>query len=116
MAQAAYDNTDDGFTGWVDAQFLDLTGAMANEWKEYTFKLRNTGLCLTQCKDTLFWSKNVKTGHITAALAYDTTISSTFSALIPIWFKEVWRWKLPLKTVLFSWLLMTECILTWNML
>ena len=58
----------------------------------------------------------MKTGTISAALAYKSTVSTTFSECIPMWFKEVWRWKLPLKTVIFSWLLLAERILTWNML
>ena len=116
LAQAASNNTDVGFTGWVDEQFLELTGAHAIEWKEYTYQLQNSGLCLKQCKDTLYWSRNVKTGHITAALAYATTVPSCFSTIIPRWFKEVWKWKLPMKTVLFTWLLLAERILTWNVL
>ena len=58
----------------------------------------------------------MKTGTISVALAYKSIVSTTFSECIPMWFKEVWRWKLPLKTVIFSWLLLAERILTWNML
>ena len=93
-----------------------MTGDLANEWSDYTYKLKNTGLSLNRCKDSLFWSKNVKTGTISAALAYKSSVPSTFSECIPLWFKEVWRWNIPLKTVLFSWLMLAERILTWNML
>ena len=116
LAQAALHTTDEGFTGWVDAQFLNLNGALATEWKEYTYLLKNSGLCLNLDKDTLYWSKNLKSGHITAALAYSSSVHTNVSAHIPNWFKEVWHWKLPLKTILFSWLLMAERILTWDIL
>ena len=100
----------------MDAQELHLTGTLATEWIDYIYKLRSSGLRLQHCKDSLFWSKNVKTGSITTALAYKSIVSTTFSECIPMWFKEVWHWKLPLKTVIFSWLLLDERIFTWNML
>ena len=58
----------------------------------------------------------MRTGTISAALAYSSAVSSTFPDCIPTWFKAVWRWKFHLKTVIFTWLLLAEHILTWNML
>ena len=116
LAQVAIFTDGDSFTRWADARDLNLTRDLANEWSDYTYKLKNTGLSLNRCKDSLFWSKNVKTGTISAALAYKSSVPSTFSECIPLWFKEVWRWNIPLKTVLFSWLMLAERILTWNML
>ena len=116
LAQAGIYLADHSFTGWKGARDLHLTGTLAAEWEDYTYKLRNTGLRLQQNKDSLYWSRNVKTGNITAALAYKTTVSAIFTECIPLWFKEVWRWRIPLKTVIFSWLLLAERIHTWKML
>ena len=116
LAQAASDSEEDSFTGWADAQDLNLTGTLATEWNDYIYKIRNTGLSLNHCKDSLFWSKNGKTGTITVALAYSSSVNTSYTECIPLWFKEVWHWKLPLKTVIFSWLMLADRILTWNML
>ena len=116
LAQAAKYIDENFFTVWMDARDLNLTGTMATEWNYYIYKLRNTGLRLYHVRDSLIWSKNVRTGSITAALAYSSTVFSTFPDCIPIWFRAVWRWKIPLKTVIFSWLLLAGRILTWNML
>ena len=91
LAQAAKVTDDNLFTVWKDAEDLNLTGTMADEWNYYTYQLRNTGIRLQLCKDSLIWSKNAKTGTITAALAYSSTVSSSFPDCIPVWFKEVWR-------------------------
>ena len=115
LAQASINYEDDRFTGWEDAQTINLIGSHATEWNDYIYKIRNTGLSLHHCKDSLFWSRNVNTGNITAALAYSSSVNTTFLECIPLWFKEVWHWKLPLKTVLFSWLLLADRILTWNL-
>ena len=100
----------------MDARDLNLTGTMATEWNYYIYKLRNTVLRLYHVRDSLIWSKNVKTGTIIAALASSSSVISTFPECISIWFKEVWRWKIPLNMVIFSWLLLGKRILTWNML
>ena len=102
LAQAAINYEDDRFTGWEDAQTINMTGSHAIEWNDYIYKIRNTGLSLQHCKDSLFWSRNGKIGNITAALAYSSSVNTTFPECIPLWFKEVWHWKLPLKTVIFS--------------
>ena len=60
LAQAAKNIDGDCLTGWLDAQDINLNGILATEWNDYTYKLRNSGLRLHQCKDSLIWSMNVK--------------------------------------------------------
>ena len=112
LAQAAKIGSGDNFTCWANAQDLGLDGDAGREWNNYIYGLKNLGICLKLIKDTLCWSKNIKDGTITAALAYKTTSRQGNSDLIPEWFSKVWKWGLPLKITLFSWLMIANCILT----
>ena len=54
LAQIAIDYVDDRSSGWADAQTLDLLGPLAIEWDAYIYKIRNSGLRLQHCKDSLY--------------------------------------------------------------
>ena len=114
LAQAAKPNMADGFTCWSDAQNLGLSGDEGRVWNKYIFDLKNLGICLSQEKDTLCWSRNLKDGSITAALAYRSMSRIGNMDLIPSWFSKIWKWGLPMKTIIFSWLLIANRILTWD--
>jgi hypothetical protein len=86
------------------------------EWDHYTSALKEAGVSLSPCPDTLSWAGGDATGNITVKNLYNALLNQRYFVLDSSWFSLIWRWEIPLKIKLFFWLAGKEKTLTWDLL
>ena len=64
--------------------------------------------------DSLLWSYSKYVGPIIATLGYDSLFHTNGLAKQNKELTSLWKLKIPLKIICFSWLLVYEWILTWD--
>jgi hypothetical protein len=102
------------FAGWISGYTLELTGDSLTEWNKFCRSLISAGVYLHNNKDRLLWTGGDSSGHITVSNLYSTFINSANSPNITGWRKGIWKWKIPLKLKIFTWLVDKNKISTWD--
>ena len=60
------------------------------------------------------WSYNKTNGQVTARLAYNYIVVSTWDKTQVWHWKDLWKWRIPLKIKCFYWLCMRNKVSTWD--
>ena len=60
---------------------------MAEEWQQYIFKFKHSGIRLMDLNDETIWSKNRALGRYTAKLGYEVVMAEQDERV------NVWWWK-----------------------
>jgi hypothetical protein len=101
---------------WKSNSDLGLVGVEAAEWVRLCRELVSAGITLTDCSDTLIWTGGDNSGNISAKNAYDALASKTWLRSTCWWHNSLWNWDIAPKLKLFTWLLLENKILTWEIL
>jgi hypothetical protein len=101
---------------WKSVMEVGLTGAEAVEWTRFIRDLDQVGITLTDQPDELIWTGGNNSGIISAKNAYVALATKLWSCSENWWHSSVWKWDLAPKIKLFSWLLLENQILTWDIL
>ena len=99
---------------WFTALELDLCDEWSYQWNLYIKGLRSNRILLKEEPDTLLWTYDTHAGPITAAWSYACLINSQVDSNHYKDLFILWRLKIPLKMICFTWLLMMDRILTWD--
>jgi ribonuclease HI len=101
-------------TNWLDSRDLGLVGDLAMEWEHYRQNLIETGITLSNSQDELRWTGGDCTGLLTTKNVYNALSAELWKNIIGGVRRKLWTWECPLKTKLFTWLLIEDKLLTWN--
>jgi ribonuclease HI len=101
---------------WLDSGDLHLCNPLASEWNLYIAALKEAGITLSSCPDTLRWVGGDATGNLTVKNLYAALLNQKNLVVDRSWFSHIWRWEIPLKIKLFIWLAGKEKLLSWDML
>jgi hypothetical protein len=101
---------------WLDSDSLLLEGTLALEWMHYTSALKGAGITLTTEPDLLLWAGGDATGSVTVKNLYAAYLKQLGDETDRSWFRLIWKWQVPLKQKIFTWLAGRERILTWEAL
>jgi hypothetical protein len=103
-------------SNWRSSDDMELEGCLAYEWKIFCRALINTGVQLVEKPDVLIWTRGDASGHISVKNVYVATKKKKWNFVIGGWRKAMWSWVCPLKIKLFTWLIVENKILTWEIL
>jgi hypothetical protein len=101
---------------WLDSGTLSLDGSIAIEWCRYTSALKGAGISLSDQPDTLLWAGGDATGSITVKNIYAAFLHQMRLEVDCSWIRQIWKWEVPLKLKLFTWLAGRGKILSWEVL
>ena len=101
---------------WFTTDELDLGGEWKILWDNFIRGLEFSRIRLTDKRDSLLWSQNNYVGPLTAEKGYDCILSVSRSDLLEPDLAFLWKQKIPLKIVCFTWLMARGRILTWDQL
>ena len=82
------------------------------EWDNYVKGLVGSGFELNEENNTLIWSWNTKEGQVNAKQAYEVQMMEESEGCHMLWYKELWKWQIPLKVKLLCGLMLEQNILT----
>jgi hypothetical protein len=99
---------------WLDSGDLGLEGSNATEWKCYTSALKRVGISLTDKPDLLLWAGGDATGSCSVKNIYVALLHQLRLEADNSWLLQIWKWAVPLKLKLFTWLAGKEKILSWD--
>jgi hypothetical protein len=100
--------------GWISGNTLELTGELMMEWTKLCGSLISAGVFLLNRMDRLLWTGGDGTRRISVSNIYSTILNSANIPNITGWRKGLWKWKIPLKVKLFTWLVDKNKISTWD--
>jgi ribonuclease HI len=102
---------------WKSNTELGLTGTLADDWNRYVRELKGAGIALQINEiDTLVWTGVDNKGELSVKNTYEAIFSLKEIPTWSGWKKNIWKWPLPLKMILFFWLAWKNKILTWEQL
>lgn len=99
---------------WFTAQELDLCADWSCQWDLYIKGLRSNRILLKEVPNNLLWTYDTHAGSITAAWSYACLIKTQVDTIHYNDLYILWRLRIPLKMICFTWLLMMDRILTWD--
>jgi hypothetical protein len=76
----------------------------------------NHGVQLRRKPDTLLWMGGDTSGRISVKNIYEAIENKKQYLVIGGWRKSLWSWEVPMKLKLFTWLMIENKILTWEIL
>lgn len=97
---------------WLCANDIGLSGNSGKEWDHYFHLLAHAGIRLRDQSDSIVWNWNESDGQITTQLVYESIIQQHLPPVGRWWFGRLWKWKAPLKVLCFTWLALSNRILT----
>jgi len=100
------------FTQWKDSTDLGLSGNLVVEW--HYRALLGAGIQLQDQDDELHWNGGGMSGIIIVKNIYEALVSKIWNQKCTGWRKKFWKWNIPQKIKLFTWLEATNKILTWD--
>jgi ribonuclease HI len=101
---------------WMGSSELSLIGQRALEWNQFTLELKLAGLSLSQEPDTILWTGGDGSGIPSVKNIFDALQDTLSYAPDLSWRPQAWKWRVPLKHILFVWLASKNRILTWDSL
>lgn len=101
-------------TYWLNSIDLELDGDDATMWDNYINALCSAGCTLTDQVDRLLWNGNVKTGNLIDKTTYDRIMQEKYIFPHNWWYKQIWKWNLPLKIKCFLWHALQGTLKTWD--
>ena len=104
LADASSRTEDHRGTIWKTAQELGLEENEAAKWRRYINQLGNNFILLTEDRDKLIWTWNMKERKFSAKLGYETTVQLESKQIECWWWSRIWKLQVPLKAILKLWL------------
>jgi len=101
---------------WKIVSELGLFGTEAAEWDRFCRALDHSGIYLIDSLAELIWTGGNASGVIIAKNDYDAIASKISIHIKNWWHYTLWKWDLPPKIKLFTWILLENIILTWESL
>jgi hypothetical protein len=101
---------------WFSSTDLELTRQLQEEWSLFRRALILNGVFLQANPDILKWSGDNSTGLITVKNVYLAAATMKWNNNFGYWCMAMWKWNVPLKIKLFTWLLAENKILSWEIL
>jgi hypothetical protein len=102
---------------WRSSEELELLGAHAIEWNNYTMELSHAGITLQEgAEDKLLWNGGDSSGKLSVRNCYNAILSTQTLPIMSGWKFNLWKWRIQLKIILFFWLATDYNILTWDVL
>jgi hypothetical protein len=98
----------------ISGSTLELASDLIVEWTNFYGSLYSAGVFLHNKEDRLLWTGRDCTGHISIAKKNSTIINSANIPNITGLCKRLWKWKIPLKVKLFTWLVDKNKISSWD--
>jgi hypothetical protein len=89
---------------WKKADQLGLEGNEQIERDAYTAKLKMSHVRIKDSEDELAWSKNPSLGIYNPKLGYKAMFTPRWPEDTQWWWKDIWKIKAPLKSLIFMWL------------
>lgn len=74
--------------------------------------MSHAGIRLSDISDHITWSWNDSVGEITTQLAYAAIAQDHYPLAGRWWFSRLWKWKEPLKILCFTWLALSNRLVT----
>lgn len=99
---------------WTDATKLNLGGSSVEEWKTYVKNLSFVSLCHSGSEDCINWARIIATNAPIVAETYKSLSAQIYNPQEMSRFSKIWKWQVPIKIILFSWLTWRNKILTWD--
>lgn len=96
----------------MKASDIGLSGSLVEERDSYVYFLQSSGIILGNEQDTLMWSWNQTNGGITIKKSYEAVTLNLPAPTSKWWLPYLWRWKIPQKLKVLSWLVLQNRILT----
>jgi ribonuclease HI len=93
---------------------LNLFGHLSTEWSHFQCLLINNGVHLQERPDTLKWIGGDSSDCIYVKNVYLASENLCWNLKLDGWRKALWDWDCPLKVKLFTWLLLENKILSWE--
>jgi hypothetical protein len=103
-------------SNWLSSEELGLVDCLAAEWKLFRRALINAGILLNEKSDELTWLGGDASGKISVKNDFVAVEKRRWNYVIGGWRKELWSWLCTLKIKLFTWLVVENKILTWDIL
>jgi len=97
---------------WKSANGIQIPYCFKDKWDKFVFRLKHCAFRLSREEDHLLWSSNESLGQITSKIAYEALCFSSLEVNAKWWSKAIWKWNVPLKIKLCTWLLIDNKILT----
>lgn len=110
------DDHEGGFQNWISVEVLELEGELMLEWNIFVRYLRKEGIRLTKEEDVLTWSWKKDVCKPKTNMLYDAIFETQFNVQGEWWNNFLWSNNLPMKIVLFGWLVLKNKVLTWEKL
>jgi hypothetical protein len=101
-------------SNWLNNRDLGLVGDLVVEWELYRKILIESDISHTSCQDELRALGGDGTILLTTYNVYNALSTDLWENITGDVKKKLWTWECPLKTKLFTWLLIKEKQLTWN--
>lgn len=102
----------DSYPIWKNAVEIGLVGANVSFWEHFTQVLQTAGLSRKACGDSLIWLGTVRKGSVVVSDIYRYILSKIYPTTTVCWYQNIWRWDVPLKIIIFYWLVWCNKVLT----
>lgn len=85
-------------------------------WNEYIRALQSSHIRLVDREDSLVWTNNVTGGLYTPRLGYLVIREEEKTPYPPWWALMIWKFKCPIKSKLFLWLVISQRVPFWDLM
>ena len=99
---------------WLCVKGLGLGRVWEVEWDKYISYLNSVGIRLNSNDDELIWVFNQDTGHVIVKSTYSTITHKHYYSIPKWWFKKLWKWNIPMKSICSIWITFKYFLLTWD--
>ena len=99
---------------WKEKENLGLFGSWGEAWDAFLIMLRRQGICKMREGDLLRWADSKFDKGLRVNEIYSSLIEQKLEMVHDCWFGILWKVDVPVKMIIFLWLVMNDKNLTWR--